>query len=102
MSDEIEYALDDGVAIVTINRPQKRNAMTYATLAKFHQAVIRAADEPEARAVVITGAGGAFCAGTDLSDLATVSPEARGARGGQDEVPSGWLMQRCMLRQRGS
>ena len=95
MSDEIEYALDNGVAIVTINRPQKRNAMTYATLAKFHQAVIRAADEPEARAVVITGAGGAFCAGTDLSDLATVSPEARGARGGQDEVPSGWLMQRC-------
>jgi 2-(1,2-epoxy-1,2-dihydrophenyl)acetyl-CoA isomerase len=56
VSDEIEYALDDGVAIVTINRPQKRNAMTYATLAKFHQAVIRAADEPAARAVVITGA----------------------------------------------
>lgn len=96
MSDEIEYALDDGVAIVTINRPQKRNAMTYATLATFHQAVLRAADEPEARAVVITGAGGAFCAGTDLSDLATVSPDARGARGGQDdEAPSGWLIQRC-------
>jgi enoyl-CoA hydratase/carnithine racemase len=56
VSDEIEYALDDGVAIVTINRPQKRNAMTYATLAAFHRAVLRAADEPEARAVVITGA----------------------------------------------
>jgi enoyl-CoA hydratase/carnithine racemase len=95
VSDEIEYALDDGVAIVTINRPEKRNAMTYVTLAKFHQAIIRAADEPEARAVVITGAGGAFCAGTDLSDLASVSPEARGARGGQDEVPSGWFIQRC-------
>jgi len=95
MSDEIEYALDDGVAIVTVNRPEKRNAMTYATLAKFHQAIIRAADEPDARAVVITGAGGAFCAGTDLSDLASVSPEARGAQGGQDEVPSGWLIQRC-------
>jgi len=107
VSDEIEYAVDDGVAIVTINRPQKRNAMTYATLARFHQAIIRAADEPRARAVVITGAGGAFCAGTDLSDLASVSPEARGtqaraqtqtqtkAQGGREEVPGGWLIQRC-------
>lgn len=99
MSDEIEYAVDDGVAIVTINRPEKRNAMTYATLAKFQQAIVRAADEPQARAVVITGAGGAFCAGTDLSDLATVSPDARGtqvgAQSGQDKAPAGWLIQRC-------
>jgi len=94
VGDEIEYAVTDGVAIVTINRPEKRNAMSYATLGKFHQAINRAGEESAARAVVITGAGGAFCAGTDLSDLATVAPADRGAHGGQP-TPSGWLIQQC-------
>ena len=57
MGEEIEYAVQDGVAIVTINRPAKRNAMSYAILAMFHEAIARAADDAAARAVVITGAG---------------------------------------------
>ena len=93
-ADEIEFTVTDGVAIVTINRPQKRNAMSYVTLTKFHEAISRAGEEPTARAVVITGAGGAFCAGTDLTDLATVAPEDRGAHAGQP-TPSAWPIQQC-------
>jgi enoyl-CoA hydratase/carnithine racemase len=65
----IRYEVDDGVATITIDRPEKRNAMTYAVLADFTDAVWRASDDDAARVVVITGAGGAFCAGTDLSEL---------------------------------
>jgi enoyl-CoA hydratase/carnithine racemase len=95
VSEDIEYAVADGIAIVTINRPAKRNAMTYATLASFYDAISRATGDPAARAVVITGAGGAFCAGTDLTDLAGVDPEARGRRGGQGTQPGGWPIQEC-------
>jgi enoyl-CoA hydratase/carnithine racemase len=97
VGDEIEYAVTDGVAVVTINRPEKRNAMSYVTLGKFHQAITRAGEESGARAVVITGAGGAFCAGTDLTDLATIAPADRGALGalGGRPAPSRWPIQQC-------
>jgi enoyl-CoA hydratase/carnithine racemase len=95
VTDDIEYAVADGVAIVTINRPAKRNAMTYGTLASFYAAITRAADDSAARGVVITGAGGAFCAGTDLTDLAGVAPEDRGGRRGQAAEQDGWPIQQC-------
>lgn len=91
----IRYEVADGVAVVTIDRPEKRNAMSYAVLHDFHEAVTRAGQDDSARAVVITGAGGAFCAGTDLSDLAGTPTEARGSRGGGAEVPTGWPIQQC-------
>lgn len=65
----IRSEVDDGIAAITIDRPEKRDAMTYAVLADFTDAVWRAADDEAARAVSITGAAGAFCAGTDLSEL---------------------------------
>ena len=65
----IRYEVDDRVATITIDRPEKRNAMTFADLADFEAAVRRAGADDEVGAVVITGAGGAFCAGTDLTDL---------------------------------
>jgi enoyl-CoA hydratase/carnithine racemase len=94
MSDVIRYEVDGGVAIVTIDRPEKRNAMTYAILEEFRDAIRRAGDDRNAQAVVITGAGGAFCAGTDLSDLAATPTEARGRSDG-DDAPSTWIMQVC-------
>ena len=65
----IRYEVDDGVATITIDRPEKRNAMTYAILGQFNQAIADASADDDVRVVIITGAGGAFCAGTDLSDL---------------------------------
>lgn len=79
----IRYEVADGVGIVTIDRPEKRNAMTYAVLAEFVDTVRRAGEDDAARAVVITGAGGAFCAGTDLADLAGRPEDSRSGRDGE-------------------
>jgi len=77
----IRYEVSDRVATVTIDRPEKRNAMTYAILAEFHEAIHRAGSDESVGAVVLTGAGGAFCAGTDLADLAETPEDQRSGRG---------------------
>jgi 2-(1,2-epoxy-1,2-dihydrophenyl)acetyl-CoA isomerase len=77
----IRYDVRDRVATVTIDRPEKRNAMTFAVLAEFHEAVRRAGADDAVAAVVVTGTGGAFCAGTDLADLAETPEDERGSRG---------------------
>jgi enoyl-CoA hydratase len=70
MSDLVLTSFADGIAVVTINRPQARNAVDRATA----EAVAAAVDELDARddlvVGVITGAGGTFCAGADLKALA--------------------------------
>ena len=90
----IRYEVDgDGVALITIDRPEKRNAMTYAVLREFHDAVARAADDEAARVVILTGAGGAFCAGTDLSDLSDTPTEDRGRAAGP--ARAAWPLVAC-------
>jgi 2-(1,2-epoxy-1,2-dihydrophenyl)acetyl-CoA isomerase len=93
----IRYEVEDRVATITIDRPEKRNAMTYAVLAEFHEAVARAGADDEVHAVVLTGAGGAFCAGTDLSDLAATPEDARstGGRSGGGRRPEAWPLVAC-------
>jgi enoyl-CoA hydratase/carnithine racemase len=84
----IRYEVADRVATITIDRPEKRNAMSWAVLAEFHDTVARAADDTDAHVVVLTGAGGAFCAGTDLSDLAnTPAAERAGNPGAREPWP---------------
>lgn len=74
MSDEFEkmtFEVDDGVAIVTINRPEARNALDEAVRRDFDRAITRI-EEGAGRtihAAVLTGAGRAFCAGGDLKTL---------------------------------
>lgn len=60
----------DAVAIVTINRPERRNALDVATKVALRDALAAVAVDDEIRAVVLTGAGGAFCAGQDLAEHA--------------------------------
>jgi enoyl-CoA hydratase/carnithine racemase len=95
MSEHIRYDVDGGIATITIDRPEKKNAMTYAILGAFIEAVRRAGDDSEARVVIVTGVPGAFCAGTDLSDLATVPGELRGLRGTADERDRWWPLVEC-------
>jgi enoyl-CoA hydratase len=78
----IRYEVDDGIGVITIDRPEKRNAMTFAMLREFIAAVGAAGADDAARVVIITGSGGSFCAGTDLSDLSGTPTEERGSRGG--------------------
>jgi enoyl-CoA hydratase len=65
------YEVADGVATVTLNRPDQRNALNGELLGELVEAMKRARDDEEARAVVLTGAGDkVFCAGADLGGFA--------------------------------
>jgi enoyl-CoA hydratase/carnithine racemase len=61
------YAVDDGVATVTLNRPEKMNAFTARMMAELIEVFDRTDKDDAVRAVIVTGAGRAFCAGADLS-----------------------------------
>jgi enoyl-CoA hydratase/carnithine racemase len=63
---EIEYEVRDGIATITLNRPQRMNAYTYTMRAEMLDAFDRVDADDEVRVVVVTGAGKAFCAGADL------------------------------------
>ena len=64
--DHILYTLENGVATITFNRPDKLNAMTPQMLGDVFRRVRQAAADPDARVIVLTGAGRGFCAGLDL------------------------------------
>jgi len=66
MTDQLIETFEDGVATLTLNRPEARNALTGELLAALSAAGPRLALDPEVRVVVLTGAGGAFCAGGDV------------------------------------
>jgi enoyl-CoA hydratase len=72
---ELLYEVRDGVATVTLNRPEQRNALSAQLLAELVDAMRRARDDAEVRAVVLTGAGEkVFCAGADLGGFAADMP----------------------------
>lgn len=92
----IRYEVDgEGIGTLTIDRPEKRNAMTYAMLGRFIATVREAASDDRCRVLILRGNGGAFCAGTDLADLATVPGEVRGVRGEADEHDVWWPLTAC-------
>lgn len=68
--DELRYEIADGVATLTIDRPERRNALSWSVIAGMRARVAEAARDPEVRVVVVTGAGDrAFCAGADLGGM---------------------------------
>lgn len=71
---KVTYEVADGIATVTLNDPDKRNMLSGQMLAELVAAMTRAKDDEEVRAVVLTGAGKAFCAGADLGGFAAEVP----------------------------
>jgi methylglutaconyl-CoA hydratase len=70
MSEElVRYELRAPAAVLTLNRPDRRNALSRPLITAIGEAVARARDDAAARCVILTGAGGAFCAGMDLAEL---------------------------------
>jgi methylglutaconyl-CoA hydratase len=70
MSDPLAlYDLRSPAAIITLNRPDRRNALSRALIAGLTDAFQRAKDDRAARSVILTGAGPVFCAGMDLAEL---------------------------------
>jgi enoyl-CoA hydratase len=73
--EQLLYDVSDGVATVTLNRPDQRNALSGELLAELVDAILRVRDDDEVRAVVLTGAGDkVFCAGADLGGFAADVP----------------------------
>jgi enoyl-CoA hydratase/carnithine racemase len=64
---EIRYEVDDPVALITLNRPDKPNALTYPMLTAFRHAVDEAANDPRVVGIIVTGAGRGLCSGLDAS-----------------------------------
>src|SRR5258706_1038611 len=67
--DLILYHAEAGIARITLNRPEKRNALNSEMIAGLREALQRSAADPAVRVVLITGAGKDFCAGMDLLAL---------------------------------
>jgi len=81
-SDLVQVNVDNRVVLITVNDPDRRNAVNDEMSRQLRAAVERAEADPDVHAVVLTGAGKAFCAGADLSAW-TVRPleiEQRRAR----------------------
>ena len=70
MSQDLLEALKDGVAVLTLNRPDRLNAMSPSMLDALLEALPRLAADPEVGVVVLTGAGRAFCSGGDVKAMA--------------------------------
>jgi 2-(1,2-epoxy-1,2-dihydrophenyl)acetyl-CoA isomerase len=77
MTTHLIETFEDGIATLTFNRPEARNALTGELIQALSAAAPRLALDPKVRVVVITGAGGAFCAGGDVKGF--VAPKAEGA-----------------------
>ena len=70
-ADEVLYTVDGHVATITINRPDRRNAMSWSVVQHLRDRVAEAKADGDVRVVVLTGAGErAFCAGADLDNMA--------------------------------
>lgn len=68
--------VDDGVAVLTLNRPDRRNALSEAMISNLGRLLGRLESDPDVGCVVLTGAGGAFCAGGDVKGFAERTPGA--------------------------
>jgi enoyl-CoA hydratase len=67
--EEVRYERRGAAAVLTIDRPRRRNAVDAATAAALREGLERFEDDEEARALILTGTGEAFCAGADLKAL---------------------------------
>ena len=88
--ENIHYSVEDRVATITIDRPERRNAMTHAMNAEYARLIRKAGDDGAVQVLVVTGADGAFCAGTDLSDFDTQTPRERSGNAAEHTPGLGW------------
>lgn len=95
MADHIRYSREGAVGVVTIDRPEKKNAMTFAMLGDFIATIDEAGRDDAIAVLVVRGVPGAFCAGTDLADLSTIPGESRGLRGSAAETEKWWPIVQC-------
>lgn len=91
MTDEVLYEVADGVATITLNAPERMNTISAIMLESISQRLIEADRDPNARCIVLTGSGRAFCAGLDLqaqskSDSGALGNLSTGSGGAPGEL----------------
>jgi 2-(1,2-epoxy-1,2-dihydrophenyl)acetyl-CoA isomerase len=89
---DIIYAVENGIGRITLNKPEKLNAMSWSTWAEIERAIKEAEEDDATKVVVITGAGRGFSAGTDLTDTRPESEwETRPFDGRDEQMRSRYL-----------
>jgi enoyl-CoA hydratase len=92
MTDSVLYDVRDRIALITVNDPDRRNAFTPDMSERLEAAVARAENDQGVHALVVTGAGKAFCAGADLSALGNATSA------GLERIYAGFMaIGRCTL-----
>ncbi|MBE3599337.1 MAG: enoyl-CoA hydratase/isomerase family protein [Limnochordaceae bacterium] len=87
----VRYEPREGYALITLNRPDKYNALSYALLSALAVALDRAEQEPAVRAIVLAGAGKHFCAGADITEMEGIDGAA---------AAQAWIRRRAPLFER--
>ena len=88
----LEKDLDEHIARLTINRPERRNALNDAATGEMGQAIDDVAADDDIRVLVLTGAGQAFCAGADLATLKGGSDPGFLAAENTDDIRRGFRL----------
>ena len=86
MSGVVERSVADGVALLTLNRPERLNAWTAQMEREYFDLLEECGGSADVRVIVVTGAGRGFCAGADMQDLQGLSDAAAGAASSQEDA----------------
>lgn len=71
MEKPLLFEVENGIALITLNRPERRNAFNQALLTAIYDAIDEVARNPEIKVAILTGAGKGFCSGIDLATIGT-------------------------------
>ena len=96
----VEYEVRGNIAVVTLNRPEARNAINPEVAVRLEDAWLAVRDDPDIRVAILTGTGSAFCAGADLGQLIPLYSGARKPENAWDRRVAGdrQLVRRALLR----
>jgi methylglutaconyl-CoA hydratase len=100
VSERLTYTVAEGIARLTLNRPDKRNALDGAMVAALHAAIEEAERDGSVRVIAIQGAGSDFCAGADLAQLERIAAGAGVLENLDDATALGELFIRMRRAQR--
>jgi enoyl-CoA hydratase/carnithine racemase len=94
----IHISRDDAVVTLTLNRPEKRNALNAALWRRLAEALMALSVQPDLRCLVLRGAGGHFAAGADMAEFAELRATPEGARAyGEIMLEALWALRDCPL-----
>jgi enoyl-CoA hydratase/carnithine racemase len=86
MADEVLVASSDHTCTITLNRPDKRNALNASTIAQLRATLERVSADPDVRVIIVRANGPAFCAGLDLLEMAAQREAGEADLGGLEKV----------------